>query len=80
MLAQVAQAYSEKCVFAHNANRTKEQTLFQYVGENIAITTNPVNNYASLFTSWVDEENFYDFINNKCSAICGHYTQVRTVC
>ena len=77
MLAQVAQAYSEKCIFAHNVNRTKEQTLFQYVGENITITTNPVNNYASLFTSWVNEENFYDFINNKCS---GHYTQVRTVC
>ena len=78
-LAQVAQAYTKECIFAHNANRTKEQTLFPYVGENIAITTYPENDYESLFTYWVNEKNFYDFINNKCSVTCGHYTQVSTL-
>ena len=78
-MAQVAQNYSEKCIFEHNPYRSKQQSLFSYVGENLGITTNPADNYEGLFTLWINERNSYDFTTDSCSSICGHYTQVGKV-
>ena len=33
-------------------------------------------NVASAIKSWVDEKQHYDYSRNKCSKVCGHYTQV----
>lgn len=42
-LAQVAENYAKKCLWAHNPERTKEaQTMtsqFSYVGENLYVTS-----------------------------------------
>jgi pathogenesis-related protein 1 len=28
------------------------------------------------FILWANEEQYYDINRNKCSGICGHYTQI----
>ena len=78
-LAQVVQAYSERCMFEHNPDRTDQQGSFSSVGENLAVTSSPVDNYEGLFASWLDERSDYNFTTNTCSSVCGHYTQVGRV-
>lgn len=78
-LAAVAQAYAETCVFRHNPERSQQAgQLYAYVGENLAITSNPKKNYTDLINSWFQEREYYDFETNSClpGQMCGHYTQV----
>ena len=77
-LAGVAQNYADTCVWAHNAARTSQQTTFNYVGENIAITTQQSPSYSGLVGMWDAEKQDYDYDSNTCAArkSCGHYTQV----
>ena len=76
-LAHVAQRYSEQCIFEHNSDRLSQQGSFSSVGENLAVTSSASNDtYEDLFSTWVDEANYYNFTTNSCSSICGHYTQV----
>lgn len=72
----MAQTYSEKCVFAHNSQRTSQQDIYLLVGENLAATTGTVD-YTGLVNNWNNEGNYYDYEENACSRVCGHYTQVR---
>lgn len=76
-LAQVAQTYSEGCTFEHNDDRVNQQGSFSSVGENLAITTDSGDDYKTLFSTWENETDSYNFTTNTCSAVCGHYTQVR---
>ncbi|KAL5467542.1 hypothetical protein EMCRGX_G031790 [Ephydatia muelleri] len=78
-LAAVAQAYAETCVFRHNPERSQQAgQLYAYVGENLAITSNPKKNYTDLINSWFQEREYYDFETNSClpGQMCGHYTQI----
>ena len=75
-LAQVAQGYSEQCKYEHNSDRVSQQGSFSSVGENLAITSESNDTYEDLFSTWVDQVNYYNFTMNSCSSICGHYTQV----
>ena len=68
-MAQIAQTYSEQCIFS-------PQGLFDFVGENLGVTTNPVDDYEGLFESWLNESSFYNFTTNTCSLVCDQYTQV----
>ena len=81
-LAQVAQAYSERCMFAHNPSRASQAPSFSSVGENIAISSSLGDNYEGLFVLWDNERSNYNFTTTQCSGVCGHYTQVNkvTVC
>lgn len=49
-------------------------------GENLYATKSDIDSYdwiARMVESWIeDEEEFYDPDTGKCSATCGHYTQV----
>ena len=78
-LAQVAQAYSERCMFDHNPSRVSQASSFSSVGENLAVTSNPVDNYEGLFALWLSERSDYNLNTNACSELsqCGHYTQVK---
>ena len=78
-MGQVAQTYSEKCVFAHNPNRTRQAPSFSSVGENLAISIGAGDNYEALFMLWHDEYVDYNFTTNQCSSVCGHYTQVKCI-
>lgn len=75
-LASVAQQYAEKCVFDHNPLRTDQQGTFRYVGENLAVNTRQAQNYTREVESWYSEVAYYDYVENKCTDVCGHYTQV----
>ena len=76
----MAQSYAERCVFQHNPERSIQQAalLYTYVGENLAITSNPKKNYTELIKSWFQEREYYDYETNSClpGQMCGHYTQV----
>ena len=78
-LAQVAQTYSERCMFAHNPDRASQAPSFSSVGENLAISPALGDNYEGLFMSWHNERSAYNFTTNSCSRVCGHYTQVRCI-
>ena len=60
-LAQVAQTYSESCVFGHNPDRVSQAPSFSSVGENLAISSALVDNYEGLFMLWHDERSEYNF-------------------
>jgi uncharacterized protein YkwD len=80
-LAAVAQAWADQCIdnaspiglIDHNAGRSDDYP--GYVGENIygsgGNATGP-----DAVALWVAEEADYDYDNNSCSGVCGHYTQV----
>ena len=86
-LATVAQNYAEKCVYGHNPHRTKEQSTYGYVGENIYYHTGFMVNFTDVLAHWFAEKKYYYFYGYstvRCSAPpdslikgCGHYTQVR---
>ena len=78
----MAQDYAEECNFAHNPHRSNKTQLFSYIGENIAITNNPLVNYTDLVYGWYNENKFYDIVKTKCMGYreCRHYTQVCIVC
>lgn len=81
-LAQVAQAYAERCTWEHNADRGSDYAAIAggdvYIGENLylssALTVTPYDAVAA----WAGEARFYDYAANACDAgeMCGHYTQV----
>jgi uncharacterized protein YkwD len=74
-LESVAQAYANKCVFAHNANKNSQYGNGKdYVGENIAAGSS--SNVKSFVDLWVKEKSNYTYSTNGCSGTCGHYTQV----
>lgn len=77
-LAQVAQAYSERCMFEHNPSRASQAPSFSNVGENLAISSGLGDNYEGLFILWHNERSDYTYSTNQCAigAVCGHYTQI----
>ena len=81
-LAQVAQTYSERCMFEHNPMRDGQAPSYQNVGENIALrapfTVWGENELRQLMDGWHNERNDYVFPTNMCRPghVCGHYTQV----
>jgi uncharacterized protein YkwD len=65
-VAATAQAWANNCMFKHSGG--------QY-GENI-FATSGMAKPSDVVGSWVSEQAKYDYANNSCSAVCGHYTQV----
>lgn len=66
--AAVAKAYAEKCTFEHNRDRGER-------GENLYAATGSTP-IAAVVKSWASESASYDYASNKCSGVCGHYTQL----
>jgi uncharacterized protein YkwD len=68
-LADVAQAYAERCRFAHSGNG---------LGENLYAETGVDSSAEAVVEAWASEAEFYNYTNNSCAAgeQCGHYTQV----
>ena len=77
-LAKVAQTHAERCVFAHNADRSNMQDKFGYVGENLYIYSGAAD-YTSTIQGWYDEGTDYDYNTVSCNAVCGHYTQASLI-
>jgi uncharacterized protein YkwD len=54
--------------FTHRPNSTYGENLFEIAGA-AASPTQVVN-------AWAAEYRNYDYNSNRCSAVCGHYTQI----
>jgi pathogenesis-related protein 1 len=69
-LAGVAQAYAEKCIWAHSTDND--------YGENLYANTGSGTTPQDVVEGWVSEDEFYDYESNSCvpGEMCGHYTQV----
>jgi len=77
-LAKNSEVYSRKCRFAHSFGlRTSK---FGSVGENLWMrggsSTTPSRAMNQSVIDWDDEKRMYDLYTNRCSGVCGHYTQV----
>ena len=89
VLAGVAQAYAEQCIFGHNAYRSSQytaaaspNTVASYVGENLYVTSagESTGLIASAIQNWYAEKSNYNFATGDCgSGQCGHYTQVSNI-
>ncbi len=66
--ASTASAWAAGCVYMHNPDNN-------IYGENIyASTADPAA--AAVVGDWASEKSNYDYANNACTGVCGHYTQV----
>ncbi|KAM3587373.1 uncharacterized protein V6R79_003460 [Siganus canaliculatus] len=79
-LAITARAWARRCVFEHNSyldDAPRVHPTFSSVGENIWVGFPPSHfNVQSAIKKWMDEKQHYNYDNNGCTHICGHYTQV----
>ncbi|NXP29560.1 GLIP1 protein, partial [Scytalopus superciliaris] len=78
-LAKAAKAWAKKCKFEHNINLEmpgKMHPTFPLVGENIWTGTATIFSVDTAVSDWFDEVSSYDFSTNRCTDMCGHYTQV----
>lgn len=81
-LAVTARAWARFCVFEHNIHLREVRRMhptFTSVGENLWVGYP----YAQFTVKravklWVDEVQDYNYYQNQCSKVCGHYTQVHT--
>lgn len=72
-LAAIAQAWADGCQWGHNDGRSDSYAT--YVGENIyGASFDPTG--AQVTESWASEEANYNYENNSCNGVCGHYTQI----
>jgi pathogenesis-related protein 1 len=73
-LAQVAQQWANKLmimgVFQHSTDDRYGENLFQISGPGAS--SNPYE----VVNAWGAESAFYRYTDNKCSGLCGHYTQI----
>jgi hypothetical protein len=54
--------------FIHRPNSTYGENLFEITGA----AASP----AQVVNAWVAESRNYDYASNRCSGVCGHYTQI----
>lgn len=64
-----AQAWAEGCTWMHNPGRG-------FLGENIAAYGSPSGSAVGAVALWAAEAADYDYPTNRCSGVCGHYTQI----
>lgn len=78
-LAKTAKAWAKKCLFKHNIyikERGKTHPRFSSVGENIWTGSASGFSPKAGITAWYNEVDVYTYATQKCSRVCGHYTQV----
>ncbi|NXT84387.1 GLIP1 protein, partial [Zapornia atra] len=78
-LAKSAKAWAKQCRFKHNVYLKmprKVHPTFTPVGENIWTGTATIFSVDAALRDWFEEVKSYMFNTNRCSGMCGHYTQV----
>ena len=62
------QLKKESCAFKHSG--------VNGLGENLFMGTTGYYGPAEVVNSWGNEIEYYNYDDNSCSGVCGHYTQV----
>lgn len=78
-LAKTAKGWAKKCLFKHNTylkDPGQVHPKFTSVGENLWTGSLSLFTVQGAITSWYNEVSAYTYATNKCTGICGHYTQV----
>ena len=81
-LAQLAQTWSDNCVWAHGQPQFDPATVGyteNNIGQNIALYSDySYSSVTGAVQGWFDEKPYYNYDDQSCSAPpgCGHYTQV----
>ncbi|XP_019955538.2 glioma pathogenesis-related protein 1 isoform X1 [Paralichthys olivaceus] len=78
-LAIIAKTWAGHCKFEHNPQLKDVPSLhpnFSPIGENIWTGSPSLFDVTLAIKKWVDEKEHYNYQENKCSKVCGHYTQV----
>ncbi|XP_051483657.1 glioma pathogenesis-related protein 1-like [Apus apus] len=78
-LARTARAWSKRCLFKHNIYLGEIHQChpnFTSIGENIWTGGYQIFTVDSAIKSWYNEVKFYTYADQKCTKVCGHYTQV----
>jgi uncharacterized protein YkwD len=65
-LAAVAQQWANRCDFNHSTNE---------FGENLYVSTSSSEGTRAV-ESWASEVDDYQYAQNRCREVCGHYTQI----
>ncbi|XP_077194972.1 glioma pathogenesis-related protein 1-like [Paroedura picta] len=78
-LARTARAWGNKCTFRHSPYRRSHPDPSLWVlGENLwmSVAVRRYFNPAHAIAAWHKEVNYYTYDDQKCTRVCGHYTQV----
>lgn len=68
-LATAAQSWANNCMYAHTPNNPYGQNIWV-----LSVGTGATGQ--GVTDSWASEVADYDYANNSCSDVCGHYTQI----
>ena len=68
-LATAAQTYADKCIFEHDAANSWGENLYANWPAGSA-------DAQAVVEDWAGEKSDYNYANNSCTGMCGHYTQV----
>lgn len=82
-LAAVAQAWADRGEFNHSSSGWRNANYqnisgqsVRWIGENLYWSSAPNGNPVNAVTSWASERTDYNYANNSCTGVCGHYTQI----
>uniref|UniRef100_A0ABM0MHJ0 GLIPR1-like protein 1-like n=1 Tax=Saccoglossus kowalevskii TaxID=10224 RepID=A0ABM0MHJ0_SACKO len=77
-LATMAQDWSDTCNWFHGNH--DDISGFSWVGQNLWMAgpyaSDATFDLATAVTDWYNEVDYYNYDENTCSSVCGHYTQV----
>lgn len=75
-LAALAESFIADCAFMHSTQADRsDKAGFEYIGENLYMSGGFMPTGADVSDSWASEKADYDYANNSCATVCGHYTQ-----
>ncbi len=76
-LASLAAGFIADCAFEHSSSSQRMNAAgFDYIGENLFSSGGFQPTGQQVTDAWASEEANYNYANNSCNGVCGHYTQV----
>lgn len=76
-LGRLAKGWSENCEWKHGQiDYDKDLVEYDPLGQNLHYTGLSEINIRGSINSWFKEKEDYNFEDNSCDGMCGHYTQV----
>jgi len=72
-----AQAWADQCIWGHSSQDSRNSVgSYSYLGENIYVKSAGLGYAQDSVDSWASEVEYYNYQDNSCTQVCGHYTQV----
>lgn len=76
-LAALATGFIADCQFEHSGQNERSGVAgFDYIGENLFSSGGFQPTGQEITDAWASEKADYNYENNSCNGVCGHYTQI----